>query len=95
MDSQHDQVQAIVTRARDRKQRAAFDGFHCKLPFIDLGTGGHRGHMPPRFGSKQRNALVIFRKCPLFLREKEPSKCRAPKFEMLPTSLGDTPLVES
>ena len=45
---------------------------------IDVGTGGHWGHAPPRFCNEQRSALFIFRKCPFFLKEKVPSKCRAP-----------------
>ena len=50
---------------------------------IDLGARGHWGHVPPRFCNEQRITLFIFRKCPHFLKENGPSKCRAPKFEML------------
>ena len=46
---------------------------------IDIGTGGHWEHVPPKFCNKQRSAHFIFRKCPLFHKEKLPSKCRAPQ----------------
>ena len=65
--------------ASDRKLQKALHG-------IDVETRGHWGHVPPRFCNKQRSARSIFRKCPFFLKEKVPSMCRAPKFEMLPPS---------
>ena len=40
--------------------------------------GGTGGTCPPRFCNKQRSALFISRKCLLFIKEKVPSKCRAP-----------------
>ena len=45
---------------------------------IDVGTGGHWGHVLPKFWNKQRSALFIFRNCPLFLRKKVPPRCCAP-----------------
>ena len=50
---------------------------------------------PPRFCNKQRSALFVFRKCPLFLKEKSVLEVPCPsKVEMLPTSLTLTALVD-
>ena len=35
----------------------------------DVGTGEHWGYVPPRFCNKQRSALFIYRKCPLYLKD--------------------------
>ena len=41
--------------------------------------GGALGaRTPPRFCNEQRSALFISRKCPLSLKKKVPSECRAP-----------------
>ena len=57
---------------------------------MDVGTGLHWGHVPPpRFRDKQGSGLFVFRKCPLFLKEKVLSNCYAPKFELLPAFLDD------
>ena len=61
----------------DNTTAAEESGYHMAI-CIDVGTGGHWGHVPPRFCNKQRSALLIFRKSPLFLKKKVPSKCRAP-----------------
>ena len=58
-----------------------------------MSGGGDWGHVPPRFCSKQRSALYVLRKCPFFLKEKVPLKRRAPKFEMLSTSLHKIPVL--
>ena len=67
----------------------AFKHKAISFVIIDVGARGHWGTCPPRFCNKQRSALSIFRKCPVFRNEKVPSKRRAPppNFEMLPTSL--------
>ena len=45
---------------------------------IDVGSGGELGaRAPPRFCSKQRSALFVFKKFPLLLKKKMPSKRRA------------------
>ena len=36
---------------------------------IDVGTGGHWGHVPPRFCNKQRSALFTLKNAPFFLRK--------------------------
>ena len=51
----------------------------------DVGPGS-TGDVPPDFANNKK-CPFIFRKCPLSLKEKVFSKCRAPKFEMLPMSL--------
>ena len=45
---------------------------------IDEGTRGHWGYVPPRFCNKQRSALFIVRKCPLFLKEESALKVSCP-----------------
>ena len=51
-----------------------------KIAFIDVGTAGYWGHVPPRFCNKQRSALFIFRKCPIFLKEKSALEVSCPQF---------------
>ena len=42
---------------------------------------GHWGHVPPRFCNKQRSFLFLFRKCPLFLKERYPRSVVPPSFK--------------
>ena len=64
-----------------------------KLPQSrNVGTGGTGGTCPPKILQKTKNCPFPFlENTPFFLRKKVPSKCRAPKFEMLPTSLSYPP----
>ena len=56
---------------------------------IDVGTGGHWGHVtPPKTLQLKKKCPFYFRKCPFFLKEKCPrSPVTPPKFEMLHMSL--------
>ena len=49
-----------------------------KSPFSIVEPGVLGARVPPRFSNKQRSAIFIFRKCPLFLKNKMPSKCSIP-----------------
>ena len=56
---------------------------------IDVGTGGHWGHLAPQdFAMNKEVPFSFLENAPFFLRKTVPSKRRASKFEMLPTSLG-------
>ena len=46
---------------------------------IDVGTGGHWGHVPPRLCNKQRSALFLFRKFRLLLKEKSALEVTCPQ----------------
>ena len=47
---------------------------------MDVGAEGHWGHVsPPRFCSKQKSARLFSGNAPFFLKEKVPSKRRAPQ----------------
>ena len=58
----------------------------------EVGTGEHWGHvpLPHDFAINKQRALFIFRNRPFSLIKKVPLKCRAPKFEIIPTSLDLT-----
>ena len=45
--------------------------FPYKL-LIEVGTRGHRGHVPPRFCNKQRSVFFILENAPFFVRKKCP-----------------------
>ena len=68
-----------------------------KPPFvisIDVGTGGHWGPVLPQdFAINKEVPFFILENAP-FSKERVLSKRRAPKFEMLPTSLAISPLLE-
>ena len=53
----------------------------------DVGTGEHWGHVPQDFAVNKEVPFLFLENASFFLRNKVPSKCRAPKFEMLPTPL--------
>ena len=56
--------------------------------YIDVGAGGTRDTCSPHdFPINKEVPFLFAENAPSLLRKKVPSKCRTPKFEMLPTSL--------
>ena len=57
-----------------------------------VGAAGTGGTCPQDFAINIEVLFSFLENAPFYLRCNVPSKCRAPKFEMLPTSLFDSAL---
>ena len=55
---------------------------------IGVGTSGYWGHVSSQDFAINKGVPFLFLENDPFLQEKVPSKCRAPKFQMLPTTLS-------